>query len=182
MNQHLMVDLETLGTDPNSAVLSIGAVLFTQEALGESIYILPSLKEQVKKRVVDAGTICWWFDQGAEAKKVFQWANASTLTIAGTVSDFVCFIDKHALDKKNLKVWSNGAGFDVPIMEHMIKSTGIEVPWKFWNIKCYRTLKSMHPEFEKGIFCNTKHHALEDAKFQASCLQRFFKNNPQLDR
>ena len=39
-------------------------------------------------------------------------------------------------------------------------------PWKFWNDRCYRTIKSMHPEVPMPR-TGTHHNALDDAKTQA---------------
>lgn len=174
---HAMLDFETLGQKANCAVLSLGAVLFDATGLKEDFYAVPNLKEQCKKRSVDASTITWWMGQGLAAKEVFDQSLNSTLTIAGLCSDFLVWMSNHAKPYKDLTVWSNNAGFDVPIMEHLIDSVGLTPPWNFWNIRCYRTLKALFPiekDIEKPM---VKHHALQDAKFQARAVSAFLRNN-----
>lgn len=177
-----MLDLETLGTKADTAVLSIGLVLFNREKILGEKYIVPSLSVQLKKagRAVDASTLTWWMQQETAAKQVFKESNASILTISGAVSDMLTFINGVTRDP-NLLVWSNGAGFDVPIIEHMIHSVNLEAPWKFWNIRCYRTLKCLY-DIEKEALKGVKHNALDDARFQAECVMGFLQKNPELDR
>ena len=38
MQENVMIDLETLSTESNAAILSIGAVMFDKEGLGETFY------------------------------------------------------------------------------------------------------------------------------------------------
>jgi hypothetical protein len=63
-------------------------------------------------------------------------------------------------------VWGNAASFDLKILEKAYKLMQIEVPWKYYNEMCYRTLKNLYPEIK--IMCNPhKHEALQDAIYQA---------------
>ena len=73
---HCMIDLETLGTQPGSIILSIGAVLFDptkapHECLGEEFYYVIG-----KPTCLAAGltfsqdTLDWWKKQSPEARKV----------------------------------------------------------------------------------------------------------------
>lgn len=179
-----MIDTETLSQKANTVVLSVGVVVFNAESLTDSTYIVPSLAVQMGKRGISADTLCWWMSQGDAAKKVFQESLSSDLTIAGVASDFSCFIDRKVSNKKDLIVWSNNAGFDVPIMEHLLESVGLKAPWQFWNIRCYRSLKAWFP-IEKEMTAmkpQVKHNALEDAKFQAACVSKFLSENPQFDK
>ena len=45
--KHIMLDLETMGLDPNAAIISIGAVHFTKDELLEEFYTAVSLKSCV---------------------------------------------------------------------------------------------------------------------------------------
>ncbi len=63
-------------------------------------------------------------------------------------------------------MWGNGADFDNAILAHCYSRLGRPAPWKFWNSRCYRTLKSFSPVRGKRI--GVHHHALDDAKTQAA--------------
>lgn len=68
-------------------------------------------------------------------------------------------------------LWSNGADFDIPIMLSLYQQLSLTPPWKFYNHRCFRTLKELHPvryAAAKKKFSNpTKHNALADAIWQA---------------
>ncbi len=50
----------------------------------------------------------------------------------------------------------------------------MEEPWNFWNNRCYRTLKNLHPKIEL-VRTGVHHHALADAKTQALHLLEILK-------
>ena len=65
---NLMFDIETLGTKRNSAVLSIGAVLFNQQAIISQFYVNIDLASNVQNaRTIDSDTFYWWMAQSAAA-------------------------------------------------------------------------------------------------------------------
>ena len=68
-------------------------------------------------------------------------------------------------------VWSNGAAFDQPLLDVAYDKIGEATPWKHWNGRCYRTMKSLcknAKDMEPPKVC--AHNALEDAKWQAQHL------------
>ena len=69
----------------------------------------------------------------------------------------------------NYEVWSNGADFDVPMLAHAYTQVGIEIPWKFWNARCFRTWKSLPGSKNVKLppMAGVKHNALTDAVTQA---------------
>lgn len=70
---HIMLDLETLGTQPGCAILSIGAVAFSPEAGAiastEPFYVEISLESTLPRFGVEAGTLRWWLEQGAATRR-----------------------------------------------------------------------------------------------------------------
>ncbi len=188
MNLHCMIDFETLGHNaPHVAVLSLGAVMFTRGGKISGAEWIFNMPEQIqKKRSVTAETISWWFNQGAEAKAVIQKASTSGTLMGQVMAEFNDVIGKAAIEVKakpdKVIIWSCGAGFDVPIAESLYMHTQTQVPWKFWNIRCYRTIKSVH-EIEAGVKREgVKHSALADAEYQAECVMKWLTANPGLDR
>lgn len=161
-----MIDFETLGTKPNSVVLSLGAVLFNEEKVLGEFYRAFDIDNQ-PNRVRQADTIEWWGKQTPEAREIFQECKYGTpldLLPAG-FTEFVGY--------NKVKIWSNGSDFDIPILVNIYESFGQKVPWKFWDHRCYRTIKSLF-HIEKTVqFTGVKHNALEDARYQARCLHQF---------
>lgn len=73
MNKHFSVDIETLSTAVNAAVLSIGAVEFdplSGKILREFYHEL-DLSEQ-PGRHIDTNTVQWWFKQCQENPSNFE--------------------------------------------------------------------------------------------------------------
>ncbi|EON3121769.1 3'-5' exoribonuclease, partial [Escherichia coli] len=63
---HLMIDLETMGTNTNAPIVVIGAVFFDPQTgeIGPVFYIVISLTDAMNTGAVpDGGTIEWWLKQ-----------------------------------------------------------------------------------------------------------------------
>jgi len=171
---HIMVDLETLGTGPNAAVVAIGAVRVFAGSY-------PVHAREFYRRVdwqssVDAGgqmeveTVRWWMRQGAAAVgevcaddgvPLYQALHALTWFMRGQPGV--------APDLGDVVLWGNGAAFDNVILAASYRSCDERPPWKFWNDRCYRTLKNLFPDvpYQKPTLA---HHALHDARAQAAHL------------
>ena len=63
-------------------------------------------------------------------------------------------------------MWGNGATFDNVILANAYRGAGLPVPWKFWNDKCYRTIKGFFPQIKLQRI-GTHHNAQDDAESQA---------------
>lgn len=184
--RHVMLDFETLANDSNSAVLSLGAVLFTKdEILGEKYFVFDVEEQLTAKFNVNFDTLAWWIGQGDEAKALFKEAkeNGKSMRVClPELSSWLMQDSTYPTINWKLLPWSNGAGFDIPIIENLFKRAKVKCPWHFSKHRCYRTIKAMY-EIEKGQkFEGTKHHALDDARFQAKCLMEFLKANPTLEK
>lgn len=166
---HIMIDLETMGTSPNAPIISIGAVLFDSEEIGEPFYEVIDLKSAVKAgAVMDPATVIWWMEQSDEARSALT---GEGLPIRAVLDDFANFVDSAKLDWGVSGVWGNGAAFDNVILAEAYKRLDMDVPWEFWRDKCYRTVKGMYPDVQiKRV--GTHHNALSDAKTQAEHLIR----------
>lgn len=168
---HVMVDLETLGTQPGSVILSIGAVLFEPNPkegdlfIGEEFYCVVGRPTcEAAGLTVSQDTLNWWKKQSPEARTVLEQSldPKQSVSIAKALTGLAAFIPEGA------KVWSNGANFDQPLLDVAYNKCGITLPWKYWNSRCYRTIVALHPN-EKALRPPTvcAHNALEDAKWQA---------------
>jgi len=171
MTVHVMVDLETMSTEPNAAIVAIGAVAFTEEGeIRQKFYVPVSLESSMSVGGhVSASTIEWWMKQSDEARSVFVPENR--IHISESLLQFRdWFIHNHGL-----YLWGNGAAFDNVVLRSAYNACDISAPWEFWNDRCYRTVKAMRPEIEQDRF-GTHHNALDDAFTQASHLIKIWKN------
>ena len=158
---NIMVDLETMNTTSDAAIIAIGAVYFDKNGLGRSFYKVVNLQSSMNAGLtVGADTMMWWLKQSDEARAAIGKPGMSLLSALYAFADWVG-------TDKNIKVWGNGANFDNPILATAYQRLDQVPPWKFWNDRCYRTMKAMYPGVPLAEFKGTKHNALHDAKFQA---------------
>jgi hypothetical protein len=163
----VMLDLETLGTRPGCAILSIGAVEFdaVRGKIGPEFYQVVNRASCRKHGLEeDADTLAWWSRQSEDARKVLAEAETSPQGLGGALIMFAKYCEQFG--KKNLHVWGLGADFDVPIIAHCFRKLGCETPWLHYNSRCYRTLRAIggvKAEHRHGI----AHNALDDAKTQS---------------
>lgn len=166
---HVMLDLETMGNGANSAIIAIGAVAFDDMGINSRFYEQVSLASCVSIGLeCDTSTIMWWMQQGNEARSAFI-GNDNAGHIRGVLARFA----KWFVDVGGIEVWGNGAAFDNAILSNAYRKSGTVQPWKFWNDKCYRTIKGLHPDVSLERF-GTHHNALDDAESQAKHLCKIF--------
>lgn len=171
-NTDIMIDLETLATSTDAAILTIGAVKFdpfgmdVEEPAMESFYVKVDIDSCHEIGLVtNDDTIAWWANQSKEAQEeAFSPDNRIHIADAFNQLYKFCWGAK--------RVWSNGAAFDVVICETVFKRINKAVPWNFWQVRDVRTA------FDLGINPNRppvlKHHALEDAWNQAVGIQNVY--------
>jgi hypothetical protein len=172
-----MIDLETMSTKPNAAILSIGAVIMDLESLTlhETFYVNVELSS-----CVEAGLDCseatrdWWaLPENREARDQLSKSAVPLRTALESLANWLVARksnEHYEWDVKSIRPWSNGASFDIVILESAYASQGWQAPWKFYNHMCYRTMKNLYPEVAKPLHHGTKHNALDDAITQARHL------------
>ena len=72
------------------------------------------------------------------------------------------------------QIYGHGANFDPVLLEAVYEAVGLDAPWKFWNVRCCRTILSManrRPQRGGG----THHNALDDAIAQAKAVAAAFR-------
>lgn len=168
----ISIDLETLSTRHDAAILSIGAVIFDRDTgeIGRRFYAEINISDAIKHGHVDASTLAWWISQGDAARGLFADTNdkVKLADALGALSDFVT-------DAYGACVWGNGATFDITILEHAYVRCGLTPPWQFWKIRDMRTLVEtawFAAQFDRNTipFVGTPHHALHDAEHQAKVI------------
>lgn len=162
-----MLDLETMGTGYNAAICSIGAVKFSlDKGIVDEFYCTINAKDCVANGlVVEEATVNWWLKQPREVM-------AALTKDTKSLKDGLALFSKW-FGTKSLDTWGNGATFDNVIIQSAYEAVGIRRPWKYWNDRCFRTIKNIivvDEETREGTY----HNALDDAKHQAKHLLRIF--------
>jgi len=168
----IMVDIETMGVRPSSAILSIGAVEFNETKLSGTFSRRIDLQSCLDAGLtVDASTIHWWIGQSEAAR------NALLSTRPEPLAEALSAFSAAFLWKKK-PVWCNGLNFDLPILENAFHATGKHVPWEYFNGRDYRTVKNLFPKElvqQVEVKPEVAHDALFDAIAQAKTLQALWK-------
>ncbi|MBY0237899.1 MAG: 3'-5' exoribonuclease [Burkholderiaceae bacterium] len=172
----VMIDLETMGTRPDAPIIAIGAVAFDIDkgVLGERFYTTVDLASSVSQGArIDPGTVMWWLKQGDEARAALQDGSQAPVNIA--LQNLTLWLRTNCAPTNKLRPWGNGANFDPVILEEHYRKADLDVPWKFWNIRCCRTLAALRPDIKRQNN-GTMHNALDDAIAQAEQIIAIFQS------
>jgi hypothetical protein len=171
---NLMLDLETMSTASNAAIVSIGAVIFSSTGTRETFYTNVYLQSCIDYKLnVDASTIYWWLGQSKKVRSGILSQGRDILDALECLRKFIKDNDHIGLGKQ--AVWANGADFDLPIIHNAYRAVGVECPFSFRQHRCYRTIYNC---FNLGGVKNDleidhsgkEHNALSDAIYQANIL------------
>jgi len=166
MAEHVMLDLETFGTGNKAVIVSIGAVKFALDGTGvhNSFHVGVDPESCVRHGLeMDASTVMWWLDNGRDdARRALL--DMDRLDLPTALEGFSMWFGPDSLP-----VWGSGASFDNVLLRSAYKATGQDCPWKFWDDRCYRTVKNLLPQV--GLLRTGTHHsALDDALDQTRHL------------
>lgn len=167
----IMLDIETMGTNNNAAIVSIGAVRIDSRTweIKDNFYRVVSLKSSWRAGgLMDADTVIWWLTQDEEARKALT--GDDSVLIDSALKEFAEWVRKFSLNG----IWGNGASFDNVILENAYLRSFKTPPWTYTMNRCYRTLKAIYPEIAR-IKSTVPHHALFDAIAQAEHLCEIMK-------
>lgn len=161
--EHVMLDLETMSTRPDAAILAIGAVKFDLTGLKDEFYEVVSLKSSMDLGLrIEAHSILWWMQQDDEARNAFK---RPVVSLPLALSSF----DGFFTIGRDPVIWGNGSDFDNVILANAYRVINKNPPWDYRNNRCYRSARNAYPNVlrqDKG----TKHNALDDARNQARHL------------
>lgn len=171
-----MIDIETLSTEPNGVVLSIGACKFTPdgEIVSEFYQNITPVGQKELGLHVCKETIEWWkqFPEAAATLKDDQ-VDAKTA--------WNRFFDWYG--NQSLETWARGASFDFVILRQFVKAIYGQhavLPWRYWDERCQRTIEAFHPMPDENREGN-HHNALDDAITQAKHVIDFYSKFGRID-
>lgn len=166
----IMLDLETLGTNTNSIVASIGAAKFnpdTYEILDTFELTLRVQEQESHGRVCSARTFLWWLQQSADARMAIV---KNAVPVEEALSQFDTFVGKTMGG-----LWGNGADFDNMILGSLYESYGRTKPWSYSQNRCYRTVRALFPAMPVARV-GVHHNAKDDAVHQVQQLAAMMRS------
>ncbi len=172
MITRLMLDLETLSTEHDAAVVAIGAVIFQEDDILGTFESYMDINLVIGHR--DDDTQQWWLKQDKSVRDVVMGGKD---TPQGTLGLF----NQIYLAYKPDEVWANAPTFDCTILRNTYLANGFKkTPWSFRDERCFRTLTSLAKErgidYKEGYVGIVKHNPLSDAMAQTKAAQIILRN------
>ncbi|EFI8974959.1 exonuclease [Escherichia coli] len=165
---HLMIDLETMGKNPDAPIISIGAIFFDPQTGDMGPEFSKTIDLETAGGVIDRDTIKWWLKQSLEAQSAIM---TDEIPLDDALLQLREFIDENS-GEFFVQVWGNGANFDNTILRRSYERQGIPCPWRYYNDRDVRTIvelgKAIDFDARTAIpFEGERHNALDDARYQA---------------
>ena len=172
--KHIMIDTETLALSSRALVWEFAAVEFLWKQDGPAVRITPADKlhgyvihADSSKFDVHLDTLRW--TRGVQPERLEEYLNGVSLTGCITVAEIHDFFSA----RSGHMIWARNGAFDFPIMEHMFKASGFNMPWHRRFQNCLYTkindARRFYPEYEI-VAPGHAHSALSDAHDQINEL------------
>lgn len=183
-----MFDIETLGVESTSVILSVGMIHFEtgkdyeyQELVDRGLFVKFNAKEQIEvfNRTIDKGTVEWWGSQNDYARKTNFQPSKKDLTVNDGLGIINEYIEKHRT-KKDETFWSRGS-LDQVCIDSLCKAAKQELITYYNNWRDVRTAIDIlaidakngycsvqHPNFTRDDVC--KHHPVHDCALDIMML------------
>ena len=136
----IMLDLETLGTDPNSVIVTVGAIKFIRNKNIQEFKSVDKFYRRIDVKsceqlgmTKDPATMRWWKKQPQQVQhEAFN--HPDRYKLKDVLQEFSYWIGSAD------KVWANSPSFDCIILTQAYKKCGMRVPWEYWNTRDVRTI------------------------------------------
>lgn len=173
---HLMIDLETMGKNPDAPIISIGAIFFDPQTGDMGPEFSKTIDLDTAGGVIDRDVIKWWLKQSREAQSAIM---TDEIPLDDALLQLREFIDENS-GEFFVQVWGNGANFDNVILRRSYERQGIPCPWRYCNDRDVRTIvelgKAIDFDARTAIpFEGERHNALDDARYQAKYVSAIWK-------
>jgi hypothetical protein len=167
--KHVMIDIETLSTETDAAIIAVGAVEFDlEQILQERLWLLDPRLTPGRR---DHSTLRWWQEQNAETAQRMWAGNVTPWDFAQDFTEWTFpFRDDHW-------VWAGPSTFDLSILETFFRQhIGLDYPLNWRNHRDLTTISRVAEQL--GIDYSGEafpgfipHDALSDAIKQARRTQ-----------
>ncbi|HGF4484465.1 TPA: 3'-5' exoribonuclease [Escherichia coli] len=173
---HLMIDLETMGKNPDAPIISIGAIFFDPQTGDMGPEFSKTIDLDTAGGVIDRDVIKWWLKQSREAQSAIM---TDEIPLDDALLQLREFIAENS-GEFFVQVWGNGANFDNVILRRSYERQGIPCPWRYCNDRDVRTIvelgKAIDFDARTAIpFEGERHNALDDARYQAKYVSAIWQ-------
>lgn len=201
MTMHMMIDLETMGSGNDAAIVQIGAVKFDPFVPGE---IVGTWKQNVSLEssvhgggAMDPNTVLWWLNQSEEArlsvfpvreerKAIHKDPDAPVsegIAISSALRGLSLFYKNTPPSEPCVGLWAH-ATFDPVVIASAYRRANVALPWSFRDVRDLRTIIWLAPNAadyayrQAGDEDGPRHDALADALRQVkvvwACIEALY--------
>lgn len=168
MKPQSMIDIETLSSQPDAAIIAIGICIFDEEEILDHQEIL--IDPQLAPGHRDPKTIDWWNEQEQGTRQRMM---SGTVKPWDACLGIIDFFDQNPGVKT---MWANPPSFDIIILRYLFRLYDRPFPIHYTGERDFRTIKKMAEEvgvdysepYDERRFA---HDAVDDAITQARALQ-----------
>lgn len=164
---HVVIDIETLGVTPGSYITTISAnVLGSEEVLNISNIIYG--KEL--SPTLEYDTVKWWLTKAPKEAQEFLFEGDPV-----DIGEALDCLSLYLKENSPFVLWGNSPDFDMGHLGYWYSKLGKEIPWKYYQLRDIRTIKSfLDEETVKAIDAKyTKHISAEDVLIEGEYLKSF---------
>lgn len=161
-----MLDIESMGTGPNAAVVQIGALAFNSQtgrvASGEFLVDIDLVSSVLEGGEVDQDTVNWWLEIGWRRPVGTKYLVGALAALSDWFRNFPTVE----------RVWAQGPSFDIAVLEGFYRRTKMPAPWRYNAARDTRTVYDLARErgWEKPEGTEPVHNGLGDSRRQIICL------------
>jgi len=178
-------DLESLGVESNSVVLSVAIVYFDpaeeldyDKLLNRTLFLKLDAKDQVKRlnRVIDKGTLEWWSKQHKYLQDISLHPKPDDLKAEEAIQKVKDYINMFP-NPDNQTIWIRG-NMDQPMFDSLSKAVSTEPIMRYNNYRDLRTAIDIMYGSSNG-YCEVedfskdkviKHHPVHDICYDVMML------------
>lgn len=180
MRQHVMVDIETLGTKAGSVITQIAAVSFDLETgtTFDEFNVNITIDSCVKAGLtVDGDTLVWWMQRTEEERQEFINSQKDATYLVDALYRFASFVDNQTrLAGTDVYLWGNSNRFDLGILAKAYDAINLDYPWNTRIERDMRTYIMDNEGIKRTVpFEGTRHNAIADCKHQIKILNAVWK-------
>lgn len=174
---HIVIDIETLGTCDDAAILELGFAIVVPdetselhhvkiESIGDIVF---DLQQQIDEfnRKIQADTLLWWLKQGAKLQMMYT--SKDPVSFSEGYLQLAQIVQQLRQKYPAVYFWSRGSDFDFRILKSLLDHVNIPCFWKFWEVRDIRTVSNPLLLTDDQLTTNT-HYASDDAYNEASEL------------
>jgi hypothetical protein len=156
----LVLDIETLGTESNSVILSAALTFYNsnqpltyQQLLDNSIFVKFDVREQIQQynRITDKDTLNWWDSQCDFARKRSLIPSPEDVSAKNGILLIKQWLSKIP-NYKTMTIFTRGS-LDQMCIDSLCKSIGVEKLVPYYNYRDVRTLLDCFYKTERG-YCS----------------------------